>query len=217
MQIFWHGQSCFQILANKNKGENLSIVIDPFSKEIGLKLPKLEADILLVSHDHQGHNNVEGVGGNYFLIQGPGEYEIKSIFVQGIESFHDNFQGKKMGKNTIFVIEAEDLRICHLGDFGQEELSEEQMEAIGEVDVLLLPVGGKNTISAKEASRIMNQLEPKITIPMHYWLPGLKTKLDSLDKFLKIFGIKSLEATKKLSIKKKDLSPEEAKIVVLKP
>lgn len=217
MQFFWYGQSCFQILIPKNKGEEISIVIDPFSEEIGLKLPKLEADILLVSHQHEDHNNISGISGDYFLINGPGEYEVKNIFIQGISSFHDDSDGKERGENTIYTIEAEDLKICHLGDFGQKELTQEQLEAIGEIDVLMIPVGGVFTISAKEAAKIMSQLEPKITIPMHYWLPKLKIKLEGLDKFLKIFGIKSLEPTKKLSIKKKDLSPEEAKIVALKP
>lgn len=217
MHIFWHGQSCFQILALRNKGEHVLIVIDPFSEEIGLKLPRLEADILMVSHQHEDHSNIKAVSGNYFLIEDPGEYEVKNVFIQGIPSFHDNSQGRERGENTIYTIEAEALRICHLGDFGQKELNQEQLEAIGEVDILMIPVGGVFTISAKEAPKIMSQIEPKITIPMHYALPKLKIKLDPLDKFLKTFGIKSLEPIKKFSIKKKDLSPEEAKIIVLKP
>ncbi len=217
MNIFWHGQSCFQISTLRNRGEQLSIVIDPFSEKIGLKLPKLEADILMVSHQHEDHNNTKAIASNYFLIDGPGEYEVKNIFIQGIRSFHDDSQGKERGENTIYTIEAESLKICHLGDFGQRELNQEQLDAIGEVDILMIPVGGVFTVSAKEAAKIMSQIEPKITIPMHYSLPKLKIKLDILDKFLKIFGIKSLEPLKKLSIKKKDLSPEEAKIIVLKP
>jgi len=236
MQIIWHGQSCFQILANRNKGEQISIVIDPFSEEIGLRIPKLEANILLITHSHPDHNNIKAVSAPtgaspIFLIDGPGEYEVKNVFLGGIASFHDNCQGKTtpthlppwlppgpLGENTIYKIEVEDLKICHLGDFGQKELTEEQLEKIGEVDILMIPVGGIYTISAKEAPKIMEQLEPKITIPMHYAIPKLKIKLDPLDKFLKTFGIKNLGAPmKKLSIKKKDLSPEEAKIVVLQP
>jgi len=217
MNIIWHGQSCFQIIASRVKNNQVSIVIDPFSEEIGLRVPKLEADILLITHRHQDHNNIKAVPGGSFLIEGPGEYEIKNVFIQGITSFHDNSQGKERGENTIYTIEVEDLKICHLGDFGQKELTEEQLEKIGEVDILMIPVGGTYTISAKEAPKIMAQIEPKITIPMHYALPKLKVKLDPLDKFLKTFGIKNLEPVKKLSIKKKDLSPEEAKIVVLQP
>ncbi len=222
MNIFWHGHSCFQILAAGNKAEQTSILIDPFSEEIGLKFPKLEADIVLISHDHYDHNNIKGIGASrsgrpYFLINGPGEYEIKNVFIQGIQSWHDQSLGKEDGENTIYTLEAEDLKLCHLGDLGQRELTEEQLDRIGQVDILMIPIGGTYTISAKEAIKIMSQLEPKITIPMHYQLPKLKIKLDNLDKFLKLLGIKSIEPLNKLSIKKKDLSPEEAKIVVLRP
>jgi len=222
MTIQWYGQSCFQIIASRNRGEQTSIVIDPFSEEIGLKLPKLEADILLISHEHRNHNNIKAVaaptsGYPIFLIKEPGEYDVKNVILQGISSYHDNSQGKERGENIIYTIWVEDLKICHLGDLGQKELTEEQLEKIGEVDILMIPVGGTYTVSDKEASKIMSQLEPKITIPMHYALPKLKVKLDSLDKFLKNFGIKNLEPLKKLSVKNKDLSSEEAKIVILKP
>jgi len=217
MNISWFGQSCFQIITGNSKEKGISIVIDPFSEDIGLKLPKLEADILLVTHSHSDHNNIKAVSGNYFLISEPGEYEVKNIFIQGIQSFHDDSKGKERGENTIYTIEAEELKICHLGDLGQNELEKEQLEAIGDVDILMIPVGGVFTISYKEAIKIMSQIEPKIIIPMHYHLPKLKIKLDGVEKFLKSLGIKNLTPAKKLSIKKKDLSPEEAKIVLLKP
>jgi len=217
MQIFWHGQSCFQIISNQRKNGQVNIVIDPYSEDIGLKVPKLEADVLLVSHQHHDHNNVKAVGGNPFLIQWPGEYEIKEVFVQGIPAFHDSSSGKERGTNTIYTIEAEDLKLCHLGDLGQKELTPEQIEKIGGVDILMIPVGGVFTISAKEAVKIMSQIEPSIIIPMHYQLPKLRIKLDGIDKFFKVMGIKKLESLPKLSIKKKDISPEEARIIVLNP
>jgi len=218
MNIIWHGQSCFQIEARHNKGELTSIVIDPFSEEIGLRLPKVQADVVLVTHSHADHNNTKGVGGNPFLIQEPGEYEIKKVFVQGVSAWHDQKQGQERGPNTIYIIEAEDLRLCHLGDLGQKELTDEQMDKIGDVDILMIPIGGVSTISAKEAIKIMSQIEPRIIIPMHYQIPKLKTKikLEGLDKFLKVMGIKKIEPLNKLSIKSKDISPEEAKIIVLK-
>jgi L-ascorbate metabolism protein UlaG (beta-lactamase superfamily) len=216
MEIFWHGHSFFEIKTKENKNQ-IKIAIDPFSEEIGLKVPKAEADILLISHDHYDHNNKDTISGNYFLVDGPGEYEVKGVFVKAIKSFHDRVEGKERGENLIFLIESEDLRVCHLGDFGQKELEEKQVEEIGRVDILMIPVGGIYTISAKEAIKILEQLEPKITIPMHYSLPKLKIKLDPVDKFLKSLGIKSLAPEKKLSIKKEDLSPEEAKIVLLEP
>ncbi|MFA4998867.1 MAG: MBL fold metallo-hydrolase, partial [Candidatus Paceibacterota bacterium] len=179
--------------------------------------PKLEADVLLVSHGHYDHNNIKAVSGSPFLISGPGEYEIKGVFVQGVPSFHDNSQGKEKGQNTIYSLEVEDIRICHLGDLGQNELTEDQLEKIGDVDILLVPVGGSVTVSAKEAVKIMAQIEPKITIPMHYQLPKIKSKLDGVDKFLKSLGLKTIAPQDKLTIKKKDISSEEAKIIVLQP
>lgn len=213
MQITWHGQSLFQIITSPEKNVQVRIVIDPFDKSVGLRVPKLEANIVLVSHQHPGHNNVGAVEGNPFVIENPGEYEVKNIFIQGILGFHDKAQEK--GANTIYTIDSENIKLCHLGDFGQKELTEEQLEKIGEVDILMVPIGGEATLSAKEAAKIMSQLEPRITIPMNYALPKLNVKLESLDKFLKVFGIKSLVPINKLSIKKKDIVTEEAKIIVL--
>lgn len=224
MQIIWHGQSCFEIITSQGKNSQVSIVIDPLSEEIGLRPPKLEADILLVSRQDYAHNNIKAVSGPSansgqapFLIEGPGEYEIKNIFIKGISSWHDVSQGKERGENTIYTIEAEEMRLCHLGDLGQKELTEEQLEKIGDIDILMVPVGGIWTISGKEAVGIMSQIEPKITLPMHYHIPKLKEKLDGLDKFLKPLGIKSITPANKLTIKKKDIPTEEAKIIVLKP
>ena len=217
MTITWHGQSLFEITTSRGKNNQVSIVIDPFSEDLGLRIPKLEADIVLSTHEHYDHNNVKAVGGNPFLILGPGEYEIKEVFCQGIPAWHDDSQGKERGSVTIFTIEAEELRLCHLGDLGQKELTSEQLERIGEVDILMIPVGGVYTISAKEAVKIMSQIEPKIIIPMHYALPKLKPKLEGVDKFLKIMGIKKIEPLNKLTIKKKELSEEEAKIILLNP
>lgn len=222
MQIIWKGQSCFEVIAAPQKNGQIKIVIDPFSEEIGLRVPKLEADIVLVTHSHYDHNNVKAVGPvapgqNPFVIEGPGEYEVKGVYVQGIPSWHDSQGGKERGENTIYMIETEDLRLCHLGDFGQSELDDNQLESIGAVDVLLVPVGGNYTIEAKEALKVMAQIEPKITVPMHYALPKLKVKLDEVEKFLKAVGLKSAEPLPKLTVKKKDLSQEEAKIVVLTP
>ena len=216
MNIIWYGQSCFQISSSQGKNNHVSIIIDPFGGDIGLKLPrKLEADIVLVSHDHFDHNNIKAVSGSPLIIEGPGEYDARGVFIQGISGYHDNSQGAERGNVTIYIIEAEGMRICHLGDLGQKELSSDQLEKIGEVDILIIPVGGVYTIDADEAIKIMAQVEPKITIPMHYQIPKLKIKLGGIDKFLKALGMKSLEPLPKLSIKKKDISSEEAKIIVL--
>jgi L-ascorbate metabolism protein UlaG (beta-lactamase superfamily) len=217
MKIIWHGQSLFEIAVSARQGEETKIVIDPFDESYGLKLPKLQADILLVSHEHKDHSNIGGVFGNYFLIENPGEYEANGVYVKGIPAFHDSSSGKERGKITMFKILAEEIKICHLSDLGQKELTEQQLEEIGEVDILLIPVGGNYTIAAKEASTIISQIEPKIVIPMHYQLPKLKLKLEDLDKFLKIMGSKNPEKLSKLSIKKKELLEDGMKIIVLDP
>lgn len=217
MKIVWHGQSLFELIAKSKQNDEIKIVIDPFDESLGLKVPKLEASILLVSHDHHDHSNVKAVSGNPFLIESPGEYEVKGIYIKGIPAFHDNSLGKERGRVTIFTIEIEELKICHLSDFGQAELTEQQLEEIGEANVLMIPVGGVYTIGPKEASRIINQIEPQIIIPMHYRIPKLKYKLEELDKFLKVMGIKNQEYLNKLSIKKRDISEEKAKVIALKP
>jgi len=216
MHIIWHGQSYFQIIAARNKGEQVTIAIDPFDEATGLKVPSFSADILLITHQHHDHNNKKAIRGNPFLIEGPGEYEVKDVFIHGIEAFHDDAQGKQRGQNTIYIVEAEGMRICHLGDFGQKELTTEQLEQVGDVDILMTPVGGVYTINSKGSAKIISQIEPAIVIPMHYHLPKLKIKLEPVDRFLKEMGRKTITPEPKLLIKKKDL-PTETKVVVLKP
>ncbi|MEK7503399.1 MAG: MBL fold metallo-hydrolase [Patescibacteria group bacterium] len=214
MHITWHGQSFFQLQTSLSKGEQTTLAIDPFDEATGLKVPSITADVLLITHDHADHNNKKAIKGTPFLVEGPGEYEVKEIFIQGIPSFHDEKEGKERGSNTIYTIEVEEMKLCHLGDFGQKELSEDQLEQIGDIDVLMIPVGGEFTIDAKGATHVISQIEPKIVIPMHYSIPKLKIKLDEVDKFLKEIGQKSVVPQEKLLIKKKDL-PLETQVVVL--
>jgi L-ascorbate metabolism protein UlaG (beta-lactamase superfamily) len=217
-KITWAGNSCFQISVSNSRDHSADIVIDPFDEETGLKLPNFSADILLVTHQHHDHNNIKGVKGDPFVISGPGEYEIKEVFIQGIPAFHDDKEGKEKGLNTIYTIEAEDLRFCHLGDLGQKQLTDEQVDKIGQVDVLMIPVGGKYTIDSSEAQRIIGQIEPKIVIPMHYALPKIKTDLDDVSKFLKTMGKPSISPVDKLTIKTSTLPKEgSSEIVVLQP
>jgi L-ascorbate metabolism protein UlaG (beta-lactamase superfamily) len=215
MDILWHGQACFEIRIPSNQAEKKTIVIDPFSPDYGLKLPPLTAEILLISHDHADHSNVKAVKGKPFLIDGPGEYEVKSVFIRGISGSHGSFQKKELGKITIYTLEIEGVRLCHLSDLGQKELSPEQIEAIGEVDILMVPVGGSYTIDGEGAQKVVNQIEPKIVIPMHYKLSKLKVKLDGVETFLKAMGQEEIEPQSVLKIKKQGL-PAETKIVVLK-
>lgn len=213
--ITFNGHACFTIKSNAGQ----VTVIDPYDPEVtGLKLPKISADLVLVTHGHQDHNYVDGVlpaaSEKVFQVSGPGEYEIGGALIRGINSYHDESKGNDRGRNTIYVINIEGVNFCHLGDLGQKKLTESQLEDIGEVDVLFIPVGGVFTIDAKDASEIMAQIDPKIAVPMHYKEEGLKYELDSLDEFVKQMGLTTVEPTKKLSVRK-DRVPEELQIVVM--
>ena len=211
MQITWLGQACF-----KMQGKDVTIVTDPYdNKYTGLKLPRLNADIVSVSHDHQDHNNVKAIHGDPFIVNNPGEYETKNVFIWGIPSWHDNQEGAERGDNTIFVFQFEDIKIAHLGDLG-DSLTDIQLEKLEGIDILMIPVGGIYTIDAKQATELVNQVEPRIVIPMHYKIPGLKFKLDPVDKFCNEMGIKKNITEDKLKITKKDLPVDEVQITILK-
>ena len=214
MTIIWYGHSCFKIT---NQGGHLAIITDPFDKSIGLTPPRANADIVTVSHDHYDHNNVKTVSGNPFVINSPGEYEVKGIRIIGCSSFHDTKQGQERGSNIIYMMEIDRIRICHLGDFGQERLLDDQLEAIGQVDILMVPIGNTYTIGARQAAKVAEHLEPNLILPMHYKLPDLKIDLASLGGFLKEMGLSQKPAIEKLTLKKKDLVGEGMKVIVLKP
>jgi len=215
MIINWFGASCFKL-----QGDQVTLVTDPFDSATGLKLPRLAADIVTVSHDHHDHNNIAAVKGsgdkNPFVIDQPGEYEIKNTFVYGISTFHDNQQGKERGKNIVYRIEIDGLTIVHLGDLGHL-LENGQTERLAGVDILLIPVGGNDTINAKQAAEIISQLEPRIVIPMHYDLPGLQSKLDSVTTFCKELGVSATDTVDKFKITKKDLPQDNLQVIILQP
>ncbi len=220
MDFKWYGQSCFYISVKKKmkSRKRVTVLIDPYDEDsTGLKLYKKNVDVVLVSHQHADHNNLDAVNDDAFVIDSPGEYETKNTFIKGVFSYHDEEKGAERGANTIYIIESEGMNVCHLGDFGQSELSDRQIKEIGEVDVLLIPVGGNYTINAKKAGKIISQLEPKAVIPMHYKIPGLKIELDEVEPFLKAMGAKDKEAKDKVSISKNSLSEGEIQVYRLNP
>ncbi len=209
MEISHLGHSCFKIA-----GKNLTVVTDPYNhSKIAKKMPRVEADVVTISHQHQDHNYKEGVKGDFLLLDSPGEYEVKESFFQGIESFHDDSKGEERGNNTIFTMEIDGVVICHLGDLGVE-LDNEQLEKVDGVDILMVPVGGTYAIDAKTAVKVVNDIGPKVVIPMHYKDTGIDIPLDPVDKFIKEMG-ETPETLDRLKVAKKDL-PEEMKVVVLK-
>lgn len=213
MQIQWLGQSCFKIQAKNHIGE-VTIITDPYDPYVGFNLGKVGADIVTISHEHKDHSYLEAIKGEPFIISTPGEFETRGIFVYGIHAFHDDKHGAERGGNTVYLINAEDMNIVHLGDLGHE-LNNEQMERMSNIDVLLVPVGGGPTIDLKKAVDIISQIEPRIVIPMHYSIPGSKLEsLKPLDEFLKVCGMKP-EIMDKLKISKKDLPQDNTKLIVL--
>jgi len=202
------GHSCFRI-----KGSQAVVITDPFPPDLGYSLGKPTANIVTVSHQHPSHSYVRGIGGEPKIVQGPGEYEISGVLIIGIAAFHDAEGGQKRGKNTVYLMEVDGISVCHLGDLGQV-LTSEQVEEIGDVDVLLLPVGGVSTIDAAMAAEVIRQLEPKAVVPMHYKTPLISRELDPVEKFLKEMGMEQIDPRPKLPLTKSSL-PASTQVFLL--
>jgi L-ascorbate metabolism protein UlaG (beta-lactamase superfamily) len=198
VDINWLGHACFRL-----KGSRATVITDPFPPDLGYKLGKVEASIVTVSHQHPSHAYTQGVGGGPRIVHGPGEYEIGGVLIIGVPTYHDAEGGKEKGKNTVYLIEMDGLSVCHLGDLGHV-LTSEQVEEIGNVDVLLLPVGGVSTIDAAQAAEVVRQLEPKAVIPMHYKTPESNRGLEPVDKFLKEMG-EAVSPAPKLAVTRSSL------------
>jgi len=209
IEITWLGHSCFRI-----KGKDATLLTDPYDDSIGYSLGKPRADIVTSSHAHPGHGFTSGVGGEPRVVHGPGEYEISGVFITGIGTFHDAEKGRERGRNTIYLIEMDDVMLCHLGDLGHP-LSTEQVAEVSRVEVLLVPVGGFSTIDAATAAETVRLLQPRIVIPMHFQTEALRFQLAPVDGFLREMGVKAgLSAQPRLSITRAGL-PEETQVVVL--
>lgn len=215
MQIKYLGHASFLI-----KTKDAKVVTDPFDGQmVGLKFPKIESDIVTVSHHHQDHDRANLVAGNPLVVDWPGEYEKMGVRVFGYKSFHDKSQGKERGENILFKIDAENITILHCGDMGVVP-DQTLLDEVGEVDILMVPVGGYYTIDSKDAAEVVRKIEPSLVVPMHYNSPQLNQKtfekLTGLPEFLKQFGSESLPAVDQLVVKKEDLIDEEIKIVPMK-
>ncbi|MCC7571972.1 MAG: MBL fold metallo-hydrolase [Candidatus Methanofastidiosum sp.] len=178
------------------------IAIDPFSEDaVGIKPSRFKADIALSTHNHNGHNNIDLIMGDPFILNTPGEIEINNIFIKGIKTNHDN--GATLSKNTVFVVDSEDIRLVHLGDFGEKKIKDDLLEKMGDVDILLIPIAGSfRENPASEAVDLIKKIEPRIIIPMHY------SKEESVNKFVKEIGL-TPEKMDKLNIRKNHISQDE--------
>ncbi len=208
MEITWLGHSCFRI-----RGSQAVVITDPYPPSLGYTIGKQTARMVTVSHMHPSHAYVDAISGEFKLIRGPGEYEIGGVLVLGLATFHDAENGATCGRNTVYLMEVDGLSICHLGDLGQP-LNSRQVEEMGNVDILLVPVGGFRTLSAPSAAQVVRQLEPKIVLPMHYKTPVLTREAEPVDKFLKEMGKEQVEPQPKLNVTKSNL-PETTQVIVL--
>lgn len=215
MDITWYGLSCFRI-----REAGVTVICDPYDKSIGLTLPKVRADLITVSHERPGHSAADRVAGDAKILRGPGEYEVRNVFVSGLATYHRKKKGVDLERNIAYFLEFGDLTVGHLGDIGEvPHQSEIEALNVGEVDVLLVPVGGGDTLDPARAVEVVGLLEPRIVIPMHYQHPGLEPalgqSLEPVEKFLKEFGVSAPEPQEMLKVSKSSL-PEETQIVLLK-
>jgi L-ascorbate metabolism protein UlaG (beta-lactamase superfamily) len=212
MEITYFGLNAIRI-----RGRDASILIDPYEPKLGLAPVRLTVPIVAFTHDDPTHFSLQGLGTDYHLVQGAGEYEIKGIAIHGIQTFHDAEKGKKRGKNTVYVVEVDEMRVCHLGHLGHA-LDEGQLDAVGsKIDVLCVPVGGGTHLSSAQATEVVSEIEPKLVVPISYRLPGLTLlaqDLEPVDKFAKEMGATDLTSQPKLQLSASPAN-EETKLVLL--
>lgn len=214
MEITYLGHSCFRI-----RGRDTAIVTDPFSPKYGYAMGRPQAGIVTISSrdgaDRDDHAFVAGVGGEPHVVAGPGEYEIANVLISGVRTHSGAGNGHAPLLNTVYVIEVDDLRVCHLGELAVV-LTTEQVEAIGSVNILLVPVGGADTIGAKSAVEVVSQLEPHIVIPMHYRIEGTRSeRLEPVDRFVHEMGVKSLAPIPKLALTAKASLPPDIQVTLM--
>jgi L-ascorbate metabolism protein UlaG (beta-lactamase superfamily) len=208
MIISWLGHSCFHIVGSNG----ISILTDPYDKSVGYKMPRIKADVVLISHDHSDHNSIEAVAGDFAVVRGPGMHQASGMEFQGVSTYHDELMGAKRGENTVFCFLVDGIRMCHLGDLGHV-LKQKDVQEIGKIDLLFVPVGGIYTIDAAGADEVMSQLRPRMVIPMHYQTKALRFKLDPVSKFLK--GREFEGPLKSLNVVASDLAEIREKVILL--
>lgn len=210
MEIVWYGHSCFRMIERGLA----SIVTDPYETTIGYPALKLKADIVTISHDAPGHNNPEAVRGEKLVIAVPGEFEIGGVFITGIAT--DSEQRRRSAdakRNILYLFDFEGVTVCHLGDMAVVP-TQAQVEALGPVDVVLVPVGGGGGLNAAQAAEVVSLLEPSVVIPMHYKTEPVTLKLDPVAKFLKEMGQAAIQPEPSLKLSKSSL-PDETRVVLL--
>jgi L-ascorbate metabolism protein UlaG (beta-lactamase superfamily) len=207
MELVWIGHSCFRM-----RGKDATVITDPCKKTSGYALGRATADLVTISNDHPHHNAKDEVAGDPTVLDGPGEYEVHGVIVTGVRTDRPRSDGTGL-RNTAYIIDVDDVRICHLGDLANLP-SADQVELMKDAHVLLVPVGGHCTIGAPEAVEVISQIEPKIVVPMHYATDVSKAELESVDRFLREMGLTSPERQARLNITHGSL-PAEPTVALL--
>ncbi len=212
MQLFWHGYSSVRI-ETKTGDKGATLLTDPYPNEASLRFPRtIEPDILLLSHQDRTQFNIEGAGGTPFIISDPGEYEVQGLFVHGFQDPKTD-EAEKF-RPVIYRLVAEGMRLGFLGQL-KRQITDKELEELGAIDILLLPVGGGEGIGSKEASEAISRIEPRVVVPLNYSIPGIKTKLEGVDAFCKSLGVCKRQDSNKLKITKRDLPSEDLLVAVL--
>lgn len=210
MEITWYGHSCFRL----TERGLATVVTDPYDHTVaGYEALKLRGDIVTVSHDAPGHNYVTAVKGRSRVITGPGEFEIGGVFITGVQTNSGQKRNNEEPSNTLYVFDYDGITVAHLGDL-QKVPSQAEIEALGNVSVVLVPVGGGGGLAAAKAVEVVSLLEPGVVIPMHYGTPESSIKLATVDKFLKEMGLGDIEPISSLKLTQTSI-PEETRVVIL--
>jgi len=209
LKIKWFEQAAFLFVAEAG----LRIIADPYDPAIGYGDIVEEADLITISHEHRDHNYIDGIKGKPQALRGPGSQEAKGTQFNGIDTFHDKSQGSERGPNTVFCFSLDGVKICHLGDLGHI-LSDRQINDIGKVDLLLIPVGGRATIDPAEASELITKMRPRIVVPMHFKTEKAGVRFAEVDNFLSDKSNVKRLGSSEFEIRKAD-RPTTTQIVVL--
>ncbi|MBI2550776.1 MBL fold metallo-hydrolase [Candidatus Uhrbacteria bacterium] len=208
MHIIWHGLSCFEVVAKTPAGE-MTLVVDPYDNTTGLRFPRtIEAQVVATSHDAEDANAIGALLGSPFIVDMPGEFETKGLFVYSMSA------PIKSGAHRLFRFEAEDMSIAHLGTLDRE-LTEEELKFVQGANILMVPCGGGRVLDGKQAAAVVSHVEPGVVIPMTFGVPNLKETLASVDDFYKAVGTCQKEETGKLKLQKRDLPEEGLKCVTM--
>ena len=212
MQIYWHGYSSVRIEASLNQ-QDVTLVTDPFENEGAVRFPRtLTPDMLVLSHQDTKKFNLDGIQGKPFVVSDPGEYEVKGMYAQGIQDVALEEGGKL--RPIIYRIVAENMSIGFLGQLNRK-LTQYEIEELGDIDILLLPVGGGEVMNSKLASETISMIEPRVVVPLYHDIPGLKAPLEHVDAFCKALGVCKRQDSNKLKLSKKDLPSDDILVAVL--